>query len=145
MAEYNRPGFMASLGNVFIGVLNRIGLRPGGSQLLAVRGRNSGAVKTTPVNPLTVDGVLYLVAPRGETHWVRNLRAANEAELRVGRKSTSIRTEEVPDADKPPLLSAYLQRWGNVTKGHFGASSANPPPAELEQLAGRTPVFRIVS
>jgi deazaflavin-dependent oxidoreductase (nitroreductase family) len=145
MAEYNRPGFMANLGNGFIGLMNRIGLRPGGSQLLAVRGRKSGNVKTTPVNPLTVDGVTYLVAPRGETHWVRNLRAANQGELRVGRTSTPIRTEEVGEAEKPALIGAYLQRWGSVTKGHFGATSANPPAAELEQLAGRTPVFRVVS
>jgi deazaflavin-dependent oxidoreductase (nitroreductase family) len=145
MAEYNRPGFMANLGNAFIGILNRIGLRPGGSQLLAVRGRKSGDVKTTPVNPLTVDGVMYLVAPRGETHWVRNLRAANEAELRVGRKSTAIRTQEVADAEKPALINAYLARWGNVTKSHFGSSSTSPPAEELEQLAGRTPVFRVVS
>ena len=61
--------------NPLVARLTRWGISVKGSRVLEVRGRTSGEVRTTVVNLLTVDGVRYLVAPRGETQWVRNLRA----------------------------------------------------------------------
>src|ERR687885_264065 len=70
--------------------------------------RSAGAWRTVPVNLLTVDGVSYLVAPRGVTQWVRNLRAAGSGELRVGRRVQAFRGEELPDGDKTAVIRAYL-------------------------------------
>ena len=47
-----------------------------GSRVLVVRGRTSGEPRSNPVNLLELDGERYLVAPRGNTQWVRNARAA---------------------------------------------------------------------
>jgi hypothetical protein len=69
-------------------------------------------VVSVPVNVLTIDGTRYLVAPRGETQWVRNFRAAGcEGELALGRRSEPLRAVELSDEEKPDVLRAYLKRW----------------------------------
>lgn len=110
--------------------------------MLSVRGRNSGEWRSTPVNPLSFDGQRYLVAPRGETQWARNLRASKEGKLTLGRKGEAIHVTEVPDAEKPPLLRAYLQRWAAETKASFGVD-ASASEEELQRIAPEHPVFRI--
>ena len=80
------PGwFTRNVFNRLVAFLTRQGISVLGSRVLAVKGRTSGQWRTTPVNLLTHDGHRYLVAPRGEAQWVRNLRAAGTGELRVGR------------------------------------------------------------
>lgn len=143
MAEYKRPGWLMSrLVNGIISLAARRGISLGGAHMLSVRGRQSGRQRTTPVNPLTFNGQRYLVAPRGETHWVRNIRAAGEGELRLGRKREAIRASEVPDGEKGPILKAYLDRWAGVTASHFGVSK-KPTDEEIARVAPRSPVFRI--
>src|ERR1700752_4259491 len=99
--------------NKTVGALTRAGISVYGSRVLAVRGRKSGEWRTTPVNPLRLaDGTRYLVAPRGNTQWVRNLRANGyTGELRIGRKVEPFRAAEIADDDKPAILRAYLKRW----------------------------------
>lgn len=143
MAEYKKPGRVTILMGRAMMLATKIGFSPAGAWTLAVKGRSSGEERTAPVNPLDVDGVRYLVAPRGETQWVRNLRAAPEGELRLGKKRQSIRVQELADSEKPALIAAYLKRWGNVTRSQFGTTK-DPSASELERLASRTPVFRIV-
>lgn len=143
MTEYKRPGwFMSHIGNVPIALAARLGISLSGAQVLTVRGRKTGKQRTMPVNPLTFEGRRYLVAPRGDTHWARNLRAAGECELRLGRKRETIRVTEVSDEEKPPILRAYLDRWGNVTASHFGVSKP-ATDEEIARVAPRSPVFRI--
>ena len=75
--HYAAPGpITRTLLNPLVAALTRLGLPLAGSAVLGVRGRASGELRTTPVNPLTLDGRRYLVAARGHTQWVRNLRAA---------------------------------------------------------------------
>jgi deazaflavin-dependent oxidoreductase (nitroreductase family) len=144
MARYQKPGwFVSRVANGALAfVIGRLGKSPAGAHLLEVRGRKSSTVQTVPVNPVTVGGNRYLVAPRGETQWVRNFRAAGEGVLRVGQDSEPIVGREVEDADKPEVLRAYLDRWYGQVKGQFGV----PKDASLEQLAeiaGNHPVFHI--
>ncbi len=121
-----------------------LGISMRGSRVLAVRGRTSGEWRTTPVNPLTLDGERYLVAPRGETHWVRNIRESGSAELRKGRKSEQIRVAEVPDDEKVPILRAYLKAWAWETKQFFGLPGPDVAAEEIARIAARHPVFRIL-
>src|SRR5215218_4748096 len=110
--RYVQPGWFTNhVFNPTIALLTRAGLSVWGSRELRVRGRRSGEWRTTPVNLLTHDGRQYLVAPRGETQWVRNLRVARQGELRVGRKVEPFTATELPDADKVEILRAYLERW----------------------------------
>jgi len=146
MAEYKKPGAGVRIMNSLLGLAIKAGLSPQGGQLLTVAGRKSGKPMTTPVNPMSFEGAEYLVAPRGDTHWTRNLRAAGAAELRRGRTKRRIGVvAELSDAEKPPVLLAYLERWGGVTKGHFGIPWPNPSEADITRVCARTPMFRIES
>ena len=145
MTSYQKPdSFTKHIFNPMVALATRLGLSMRGSRVLSTRGRKSGAWRTTPVNPLNYEGGRYLVAPRGETHWVRNVRANGEAKLRIGRKEEAIRLEELPDAEKLPLLRAYLKLWAWETKQFFGLPGADVPDVEIERIAPEHPVFRVV-
>ncbi len=140
--HYAAPGLLTrAVLNPLVAGLTRIGLPLAGSAVLGVRGRTSGDVRTTPVNPLTLDGRRYLVAARGHTQWVRNLRAAGEAELRVGRRVEHVRATELPDAEKIPVLRAYLRAWGWEVGAFFDGVDADSPDDVLLAAAPRHPVF----
>jgi deazaflavin-dependent oxidoreductase (nitroreductase family) len=142
--RYIRPDFVtAKIANPLVAAATRAGLSLRGSRILAVQGRKSGEWRTTPVNPLTLAGERYLVAPRGDTHWVRNLRAAGGGRLILGRKTEEIRVEEVPDERKAPILRAYLKVWRTET-GKFFEVSRDATDEELVGVAGNHPVFRII-
>ena len=107
-----------------------------------MRGRKSGDWKTNPVNPVEVDGATYLVSPRGNSHWVRNLRAAGEGELRVGRRRRSFTAEEIQDAEKLPILKVYLDKWAWEV-GAFFDLEKDPSDEQIQGAAPEHPVFRI--
>jgi len=144
MARYQKPDAMtARVINPLIIALTKLGLSVRGAHVLAVRGRKTGKVQEVPVNPVEVEGTRSLVAPRGETQWVRNLRAAGVAELQVGRRREQIRVTELADEVKPPVLRAYLRRWQRETGRFFGVD-ANASDEELRRRAPDHPVFRII-
>ncbi len=142
--RYAAPGsFTTKVFNPFVAWLTRRGLSVMGSRVLEVRGRSSGAWRSTPVNLLTVDESSYLVAPRGTTQWVRNLRAAGEGRLRVGRRITEFTAEEVTDDDKPAILRAYLTRWKWEVGAFFDGVGPDATDEQLRAIAGGYPVFRV--
>lgn len=124
---YLKPGFFVS--RIVNPLLMKLRLVP----TLAVRGRTSGEWRTVPVNVLEMDGARYLVAPRGDTQWVRNLRAAGTGELRIKGRTEAFSATEVADPDQQPIIDAYLARWGSQVKSQF----ADLPDAKDH------PVFRI--
>ncbi len=142
--HYQQPGwFTRNVFNRLVAGLTRAGISVWGSRRLAVRGRRSGEWRTTPVNLLSGPGGRYLVAPRGETQWVKNLRAAGQGELRLGRRVERFRSVELPDAEKPPVLRAYLDRWKAEVGVFFDGVSGTSSDEELARVAPRHPVFRI--
>jgi deazaflavin-dependent oxidoreductase (nitroreductase family) len=142
--RYVRPGWFTNhVFNPFVAMFTRLGLSVWGSRQLRVRGRKSGEWRTTPVNLLTFEGDRYLVAPRGETQWVRNLRVAGDGELRVGRRTERFRATEIADDDKPAILRAYLRRWKAEVGVFFGGVSAKSSEEDLFSIAPDHPVFRI--
>jgi deazaflavin-dependent oxidoreductase (nitroreductase family) len=144
--RYVEPGwFTRNVFNRAVALLTRAGVSVWGSRELRVRGRTSGEWRTTPVNLLTIEGVHYLVAARGHTQWVRNLRVAGEGELRVGKRTDSFTATEVGDSDKVPILRAYLKRWKAEVGVFFDGVSADSPDAELQRIAPDHPVFHIVT
>ena len=141
--RYIKPsGFTHAL-NAVLAAFARVGISVYGSRILAVRGRTSGEWKTVPVNLLKHEGGQYLIAPRGETQWVRNLRAAKTGELRLGRRVDPFSATELQDADKPPVLRAYLKKWAFEVKVFFDGVDANASDAELLRIAPNHPVFLI--
>lgn len=143
-AHYKQPGwFTTNVFNRLVAAASRLGISLAGSRRLTVRGRRTGEPRTTPVNPLELDGATYLVAPRGHTQWVRNLRAAGgEGELHHGRRTTPFRAEEVPDSQKLPILKSYLDKWAWEV-GAFFELDKDPSDAEIQRIAPDHPVFRI--
>ena len=149
MAETRRylaPGwFDRAVMNPVIQGLTRLGLSAWGSRVLEVRGRRSGEPRRVPVNPLPLDGERYLVAPRGNTQWVRNLRAAGEGHLLLGGRREHFRATEVRDEEKEPILRAYLRRWKWEVGKFFEGVGADSPREDLERIAPDHPVFRITT
>ena len=145
--RYIKPGlFTTWVFNPAVAFLaRRLGLSMKGARVLSVQGRKTGEWHSTPVNPLSFAGQRYLVAPRGETQWVRNIRVSREARLTLGRKTDTVHVVEVPDSEKPPILRAYLEEWAWEVNQFFGGVGADASDDALARIAPQHPVFRIVS
>jgi deazaflavin-dependent oxidoreductase (nitroreductase family) len=142
--RYVKPDpFTKHVFNRVVAGLTRVGISVWGSRVLVVRGRSSGQPRSTPVNLLTYDGQRYLVAPRGHTQWVRNLRVAGEGELKVGRRTEHFTAVELADAAKVEILRAYLKRWKAEVGIFFGGVSAKSTTEDLERIAPNHPVFQL--
>jgi len=138
------PGwFTRNVFNRTVALLTRLGVSVWGSRVLAVRGRKSSEWRMTPVNLLTVEGRRYLVAPRGTTQWVRNIRVAGSGELRLGRKVEPITVSELDDDEKPSILRAYLKRWRAEVGVFFDGTGPDATDEELRRIAPGHPVFRL--
>ena len=143
-ARYQKPGwFTRNVFNRLVVRLTQLGISVWGSRELRVRGRTTGEWRTVPVNLLVLGDVRYLVAPRGTTQWVRNLRVAQTGELRVGRRVEAFRAAEIADDHKTDILRAYLRRWKMEVGVFFDGVDADASDAELRAIADRHPVFRI--
>ena len=145
MAEhYQQAGwFTTNVFNRIVAALTQLGVSVYGSRVLEVKGRKSGQWRSTPVNLLRYGSGDYLVAPRGHTQWVRNLRASGEGRLRVGRRIEPFSAVELTDDEKPPLLRAYLKKW-NVEVGVFFAGvGPESSEEELRRIAPDHPAFRL--
>lgn len=146
VVRYIRPSwFTTNVWNRVVALAMGLGISVYGSRVLAVRGRVSGEWRSTPVNVLSDQGERYLVAPRGETQWVRNVRAGGEVELRLGRRREAIRVAELKDDVKPPVLREYLRRWGFEVGLFFQGLGADATDDQLRRIAPGYPVFRIKS
>jgi deazaflavin-dependent oxidoreductase (nitroreductase family) len=144
MPHYKRPDwFTKHVFNPIVAGLTRLGISVAGSRVLEVPGRKTGEPRRTPVNLLTLDGQRYLVAPRGHTQWVRNLRVSGSGKLYVGRRSEDFSAIELDDAEKPDLLRAYLRKWKWEVGQFFGGVGPDAPEEELRRIAPDHPVFRI--
>jgi len=141
--RYVKPSLGTRIFNAVPSALARLGISVYGSRILAVRGRKSGEWRTVPVNLLIHEGVQYLVAPRGETQWVRNLRVVGGGELRLGRRREAFRAVELRDGEKPAILRAYLHKWRFEVAAFFEGVGPEAPDAELLRVAPGYPVFRI--
>lgn len=147
MAEhYQRPGwFTKHVFNPAVAGLTRLGISVAGSRVLEVTGRKSGEPRRTPVNLLTVEDTEYLVAPRGHTQWVKNVRVNPRARLLVGPRGKDITLTELPPAETVPLLRAYLRRWKWEIGQFFGGVGPDSSDEELARIAPDHPVFRVES
>jgi deazaflavin-dependent oxidoreductase (nitroreductase family) len=142
-ARYVKPKSATNFFNDTVGRLTKMGISVYGSRVLAVKGRKSGEWRTTPVNPLRVDGTRYLVAPRGNTQWVRNLRVVGTGELRIGGKTEPFSATEIADDEKPAILRAYLKRWKFEVGVFFDGVDAKAPESKLREIAPGYPIFRV--
>lgn len=139
---FQRPTFVERLLNRGIGALVGLGIGPAHMRLLAVRGRKSGRLYSLPVDLLSEGGRLYLVAPRGYTEWARNAEVAGEVTLRRGGRADRYRLRTLGDAEKPPILKAYLDGFRREVQRYFPVPAGSPPEAFLP-LTPRYPAFEL--
>jgi deazaflavin-dependent oxidoreductase (nitroreductase family) len=147
MAEtFQEPGwFTRHVFNPLVAGLTKLGLPLAGSRVLEVRGRKSGEWRKTPVNPLEFEGERYLVAPRGNTQWVRNMRASGGGRLVRGRKVEEFKATEVPEAERPAVIRAYLAKWKWEVGVFFDGVGPDSSDEELRRIAPDHPAFKIDS
>jgi len=144
MPRYQRPSwFGLHIQDPAVRFFMQLGVSVWGSRILRVRGRKSGEWRSSPVNLLTRDGKQYLVAPRGHTQWVRNIRVAGGGELVLGGRVQPFQAVEIPDDEKVPLLRDYLRRWKFEVGVFFGGVSAESSDEELRRIAPDHPVFLV--
>ncbi|MFI7059648.1 deazaflavin-dependent nitroreductase [Kribbella sp. NPDC050124] len=139
------PGWLKPV-NRLVRLLSRVGLPLGTIHVLSVPGRSSGAMRTTPVSPLTVDGKRYILSPVPSSDWVRNAQAAGWGLLAAGRKSTRVRLEEVTDpVEKEAVLRAFPAAVPNGVPFfiHVGAVTSADPD-EFAAAAPGSVVFLVV-
>ncbi len=145
LSDYRKPGwFTRHIFNGTVALSTHLGISVLGSRVLRVKGRKTGDWHSTPVNLLSFDGGFYLVAPRGETQWVRNLRAVGWGELAVGRRRRTFRATEIQNESKPPILRAYLRRWRFEVGLFFEGVSADSSEEELQRISPHHPIFRVL-
>lgn len=142
--RYIAPDKATLLFNRAVAWLTRRGVSVAGSRELAVKGRKSGKIQRVPVNLLPLEGHRYLVAPRGHTQWVKNLRVAGTGELRVGRRVEQFTATELPDQEKVPVIREYVRRWAWEVKSFLGDDvSKDSSDEQLLEVAPGFPVFRL--
>ena len=143
--HYRAPGwFTRNVFNQLVAFLTKRGMSVLGSRVLAVKGRSSGEWRTTPVNLLSYESRRYLVAPRGETQWVRNLRVAGTGELRLGRRAEAFRGRELTDEEKLPVLRAYLRKWKAEVGIFFDGTGPDSTDDQLRAIAPKHPAFEVL-
>jgi deazaflavin-dependent oxidoreductase (nitroreductase family) len=139
--RYEEPNRAARAGNAVIRWLAELGVSIAGTRALRVRGRKTGKLRTVVINLLTIDGVDYLVSPRGNTQWARNVRAAGVVEVGPRWRRRSVQATEVEDAAKPELLKRYLDRWYWQVKGYVAGLTPESSDEQFRAAAPSIPVF----
>jgi deazaflavin-dependent oxidoreductase (nitroreductase family) len=139
--RYEEPNRAARAANAAIRWLAEMGVSIAGTRALRVRGRKSGKKRGVVINLLTVDGVDYLVSPRGNSQWARNVRAAGAVEMGPRWRRERLLVTEVEDADKPEVLRRYLARWYWQVKGYVAGLTPESSDEQLRAAAPSIPVF----
>lgn len=143
-SSFQKPSAVERLFNRVFGLWVGLGLGLSHNYVLQVRGRKTGRMYSTPVNLLYVDGEKYLVAPRGEAHWVRNARASGEIWLKKAFRREHFLVKEVLAPERPVLLKEYLERYRKTVQRYFTVPVGSDKEA-FEGVSERHPVFRLES
>jgi deazaflavin-dependent oxidoreductase (nitroreductase family) len=139
---FREPTGVEKIFNRVFGFFVGLGLGFSHNYLLEVRGRKTGKLHSTPVDLLELNGKNYLVAPRGRTQWVRNAEAAGEVTLKKGSTRREFRLSPIPDAEKSPILKAYLDTFKREVQRYFPIPAGSPQES-FAAMAQSYPAFEL--
>ena len=145
--HYAAPKGAERIFNASVRWMTNRGINLAGAQTLTVTGRISGRAQSTPVNPIRLDADEFLVSPRGNTQWARNVRHNPSATLRRGRRSRPVQLREIHDHQvKVAVVADYLRRWGWEV-GRFLPAGLTPKSdvATVKQHLDALPVFVVTN
>ncbi|MFI7065307.1 deazaflavin-dependent nitroreductase [Kribbella sp. NPDC050124] len=132
-----------SMRDRLIVLLHRAGLAVGPTQLLTVVGRISGRPHTTPIAPVTVDGVPYIVQAYPDANWVKNARAAGHGVLTRGLHRCRVELIEVPKDQRGPILREFpLQNPRGARAFVRNGLVRSASPDSFAAAAPRCTIFR---
>lgn len=140
--HFLKPSLTERIFNRLFGIALGFGVGLRHNYAVEVRGRKSGRIFSTPIDLLEAGGRRYLVAPRGETNWVRNARAAGRVTLHKGRRHEEFAVHEVGVAERPELLKAYLDGFALTVQRYFPIPRGSPA-SDFATIAERYPVFEL--
>lgn len=102
-------------------IFNRIAMATGvsDSETLIVTKRGSGEPQKIPVITVDVGDAKYLVSTRGESQWVKNVRANPDVTITSKSGRSGYLAEEVPEQDRQAILTAYREKAGKQVDGYF--------------------------
>jgi deazaflavin-dependent oxidoreductase (nitroreductase family) len=143
LPSFRAPSAPERVLNRVFGVLVGMGWGFSHTYLLQVRGRKSGKIYSTPVDLLLMDGTRFLVAPRGQTQWVRNAEAAGEVTLKKGKLLQRFKLRSLSDQEKPPILKAYLDQFKAEVQRFFPVPAGSPVEA-FHDLMLSHPAFELI-
>jgi deazaflavin-dependent oxidoreductase (nitroreductase family) len=141
--KFRKPARIEQWFNWLFGALVGAGIGPSYAYQLQVTGRKSGKTYSTPVNIVQRNGKRFLVAPRGETQWVRNAQASGQVSLKRGRTLETFRLRELADSEKLDILKQYLDSYRLAVQRYFPIPAGSPSAAFLG-IASRYPVFDLI-
>jgi deazaflavin-dependent oxidoreductase (nitroreductase family) len=144
LPSFRPPTAVERVFNRIFGILVGLGVGFSHNYLLQVKGRKSGKIYSTPVDLLELNGQRFLVAPRGRTQWVRNAEAAGEITLKKGSFQRRFALRAVPDADKSPILKAYLDGFKKEVQRYFPVAAGSPVES-FRDLVESYPAFELIA
>jgi hypothetical protein len=136
------PSWLKGINRVII-ALQRLGFVVGSMRVLAVPGRHSGVLRSTPVSLLTVDDQRYIVAGLDNADWVLNARAAGRGVLCRGRTEEHVSLVELPVADRAPILREFPRLVPQGVQFFTRLYGVTADPEAFASLAAHCPVFRV--
>jgi deazaflavin-dependent oxidoreductase (nitroreductase family) len=88
-----------------------MGLPMGPNTLLTIRGRKSGLPRSAGVALVDIGGRRWVISAYGETHWVRNLRAARRAVIQMRGRAEPVQAVELTPAAAVEFFREVLQPY----------------------------------
>src|SRR5579863_1499364 len=144
LPEFRPPTAVERIFNRVYGFLVGMGVGFSYNYLLQVKGRKSGKTYSTPIDLLELAGKRFLVAPRGRTQWVRNAESAGEVMLKKGSARQRYRLRTLSDAEKPPILKAYLDRFKSEVQRYFPVAAGSPVES-FHKVVESYPAFELIA
>jgi deazaflavin-dependent oxidoreductase (nitroreductase family) len=123
---YLKPSWLAMKFSNAIAVANI-------AERLTVTRRVSGGPQHVAVASVDVNGVKYLVSTRGESQWVKNIRANPNVTLTVKGASTAYVAAEVPVQERARIIGAFRPLLGRLVVARYFAKL--PAPADHPTFA----------